>query len=216
MINPVIPVPYTLSEDIWMVPCIIKPHMNEFEPIAQPFGAQINTSALQRRQTWVPEEDKTLSRLVEQKGAKGWAKIARELNKRVHKGIPFRQAKQCRERYFNQLDPRLSKEKWTISEDVSILEYQANIGNKWSKIAKFLPGRTENQVKNRFKGLLIRANKEYESNQLAQLLETLNSGLEDASHKTAFATWHNLLSMDFSKGKNDYLPVKHTEEASIK
>lgn len=37
-----------------------------------------------------------------------------------------------------------------MEEDIQILEKRLMIGNKWSEIIKEMPGRTENNVKNRF------------------------------------------------------------------
>jgi hypothetical protein len=48
---------------------------------------------------------------------------------------------QCRERWFNHLDPALKKGGWTDEEDAILVEAQAKWGNSWTKIAKLLPGR---------------------------------------------------------------------------
>ena len=148
--------PYTVTETIWMVPCIVSKNSKEFHPLAKPFEQAINLHQLHTRQTWLPEEDEALRAVVEARGAKAWSIVAREVNKAVHQGIPIRQGKQCRERYFNHIDPNLKRDKWSPDEDLLVMEQQQKIGNRWSEIAKFLPGRTENQVKNRFKGLLKR------------------------------------------------------------
>lgn len=58
--------------------------------------------------------------------------------------------KQIRERFINKLDPRIKKEDWTDEEDRKIIELFSQIGRKWSEISKFLPGRPENKIKNRF------------------------------------------------------------------
>jgi myb proto-oncogene protein len=61
-----------------------------------------------------------------------------------------RNGKQCRERWVNFLNPEIKKDPFTLTEDIMILEKRLSIGNKWSEIIKEMPGRTENNVKNRF------------------------------------------------------------------
>lgn len=61
-----------------------------------------------------------------------------------------RNGKQCRERWYNFLNPEINRDAFSIEEDCKILESRKEIGNKWSEIVKLLPGRTENSVKNRF------------------------------------------------------------------
>jgi len=61
-----------------------------------------------------------------------------------------RTGKQIRDRYLNKLKPNIKKGEWTLEEDHLLLSCYYQLGHKWSKIATFLPGRTEGQVKNRF------------------------------------------------------------------
>ena len=154
MQNPSSISPFEVTEEVWMVPCFKDTSANAFQPLCKPFAEDINWERLQCRQIWQVSEDEALRGIVSENGPRGWSRIAKELNVRVHKGMPVRQGKQCRERYYNHIDPQLVKGQWTDSEDIYILKQQREIGNKWSLIAKALPGRTENQIKNRFKSLL--------------------------------------------------------------
>jgi myb proto-oncogene protein len=43
-----------------------------------------------------------------------------------------RLGKQCRERWFNHLNPDIKKEAWTPEEDRIILGAHHELGNKWS------------------------------------------------------------------------------------
>ena len=48
------------------------------------------------------------------------------------------------------------KSDWTPDEDAILLDAQQRVGNKWSEIARGLPGRAENAVKNRFNSLITK------------------------------------------------------------
>ena len=94
------------------------------------------------KRTFSPSEDQILIRYIYQHGPKNWSLLANIL--------PGRTPKQCRERWHNHLDPRINKGPWTLEEDKILAEKQKLLGNKWSDIAKFLPGRTDTLVKNRW------------------------------------------------------------------
>lgn len=91
---------------------------------------------------WTTSEDQKLIDWVAIEGPNKWSKCS--------KVIPGRNGKQCRERWCNHLDPNVRKGQWTIEEDVIIFNFFQNYGPKWAFISKFLPGRTENSIKNRF------------------------------------------------------------------
>ncbi len=96
---------------------------------------------------WTFIEDRLLRQLAEA-SPRNWNAIAASL--------PGRTGKQCRERWLNHLRPNIRKGNWTEHEDKIILSEQKRIGNKWASIARLLPDRSDNSVKNRYHSTLTR------------------------------------------------------------
>lgn len=98
-----------------------------------------NPPVIKGKGSWTAEEDAILMEKRQLYGRK-WAKIASHL--------PGRQGKQCRERFVNHLDPALRKGEWTDDEEAILIAMHQQYGNRWANIAKNLPGRSDNDVKN--------------------------------------------------------------------
>lgn len=104
------------------------------------------------RRRWKDWEDSLLRSVVAREGANHWNEIARH--------FPGRNGRQVRLRWMNHLQPSLDRAPWRQEEDEQLLSEQARVGNKWAQIAEKLGGRTDNAVKNRFKSLQRRAQRE--------------------------------------------------------
>mmetsp|Transcript_40401 Transcript_40401/g.89733 ORF Transcript_40401/g.89733 Transcript_40401/m.89733 type:complete len:648 (+) Transcript_40401:247-2190(+) len=97
---------------------------------------------------WTEDEQHRLVAAINNMGREhiNWAEVA--------KAVPGRTGKQCREKWKNDLRPDISKDPWTSREEYILARLHSDVGNQWAEIAKFLPGRSENSIKNHWNATL--------------------------------------------------------------
>ncbi|MED6207581.1 hypothetical protein PIB30_036986 [Stylosanthes scabra] len=121
-----------------------------------------------RKGPWKKEEDEVLLSHVSKYGPRDWSSIR-------SKGLLQRTGKSCRLRWVNKLRPNLKNGcKFTAEEERVVIELQAQFGNKWAKIASYLSGRTDNDVKNFWSSRQKR---------LARILQASSSTSNSKSHR---------------------------------
>ncbi|RWR94527.1 R2R3 transcription factor MYB108-like protein 1 [Cinnamomum micranthum f. kanehirae] len=105
------------------------------------FGTGRDEEEDMRRGPWTIEEDIILVNYIAKHGEGRWNSLARCAGLR-------RTGKSCRLRWLNYLRPDVRRGNITLEEQLLILELHSRWGNRWSKIAQHLPGRTDNEIKN--------------------------------------------------------------------
>ncbi|TYI96892.1 hypothetical protein E1A91_D01G105700v1 [Gossypium mustelinum] len=94
-----------------------------------------------KRGPWSPQEDLRLITFIQKHGHENWRALPKQA------GL-LRCGKSCRLRWINYLRPDVKRGNFSKEEEETIIRLHETLGNKWSKIASYLPGRTDNEIKN--------------------------------------------------------------------
>ncbi|XP_014512333.1 transcription factor MYB2-like isoform X2 [Vigna radiata var. radiata] len=106
-----------------------------------------------RKGPWTLDEDTILLNYITTHGEGHWNSLARSAGLR-------RSGKSCRLRWLNYLRPDVRRGNITLQEQILILDLHSRWGNRWSKIAQHLPGRTDNEIKNYWRTRVIKQAKQ--------------------------------------------------------
>jgi hypothetical protein len=108
-----------------------------------PAAAAMNTT--KKAHTWTTQQDRALREAVQAAGCRKrlqWTQLAET--------VPGRNGKQCRSRWNDILDPAINSSQWSSAEVQLLVASAAQYEFKWSKLRPLFPGRTDNNIKNKW------------------------------------------------------------------
>ncbi|KAM4124067.1 hypothetical protein ACB094_01G204500 [Castanea mollissima] len=132
------------------------------------------------RGAWSAREDNILKNYIKIHGEGKWTDLPQRAGLR-------RCGKSCRLRWLNYLRPDIKRGNFSEDEEDLIIKLHKLLGNSWSLIARRLPGRTDNEIKNYWNTILskrVQGDKIHEqsSRRIRKLTSDSNPGINPVAH----------------------------------
>ncbi|KAH0467179.1 hypothetical protein IEQ34_004417 [Dendrobium chrysotoxum] len=148
-------------------------------------------SEVVRKGPWTMEEDLILINYIAIHGEGVWNNLARSAGLK-------RTGKSCRLRWLNYLRPDVRRGNITPEEQLLIMDLHSRWGNRWSKIARQLPGRTDNEIKNYWRTRIQKKVKDGESVDCSSQIvndegsSSHTGGLEEVMAQPSYPIYSNI------------------------
>ncbi|KAG6100428.1 hypothetical protein E4U14_007032 [Claviceps sp. LM454 group G7] len=143
------------------------------------YKAEPGVKVTPRYGPWSPDEDRLLKARVLEEGAHDWGAVSQH--------VGTRSAKQCRERWHQNLNPDLNLSPITEDEGRVIIDWIRQRGTQWAALARHLGNRSDNAVKNW-----------YHSHQNQINRHKSATDLQDDAHQVSSPMWHPARFSDIS------------------